>query len=204
MAYGVPALMLCMHVATGLICWWILRKGKKSIAAWNGEEEESIKRTENALGIGIFLSNIMQILNSFLYAAGLHLGDSADLPESHRKWILLAVLLLFAAGLFLMMVVQKKIVDAVKLINPEKRGNILDVHFQKKWEESCDEAQQLYIYKASYASFRAVQFTCILLWVICVCADLAFQTGLFPVLLVSILWMVSTVTYMIATVKLEK
>lgn len=204
MAYGVPVLLFVLNAVTGLSCLHIIKKAKKSVALWDGEEEENIKKTEDSLGTGLFLSNIMYICNCFLYAAGMHLGLEMDLLKMHQRCIFLAVLLLFLAGMVLLVAVQKSIVDITKKINPEKRGDVFDLHFRRQWEESCDEAQKLHIYKAGYAAFKATQTTCLFLWVACVCADMAFHVGLLPVLMVSILWLVSTASYMIMGARLEK
>ena len=40
----------------------------------------------------------------------------------------------------------------MKRIQPLKRG-CGDARFTQKWLESCDEAEQMVIYKASYSSF---------------------------------------------------
>ena len=51
-------------------------------------------------------------------------------------------------------VLQARIIQAVKRVAPEKRGNVFDTRFQKDWYQSCDEAERQQIGNASYASFR--------------------------------------------------
>ena len=40
-------------------------------------------------------------------------------------------------------------------MNPEKKGSIFDMHFSKKWADSCDEAEMIMACKAGYKSFKA-------------------------------------------------
>ena len=37
--------------------------------------------------------------------------------------------------------------------DPSKKGDAADLHFEKEWLESCDEAEQTIIYKTSYKTF---------------------------------------------------
>ena len=47
------------------------------------------------------------------------------------------------------------IVELEKKLNPEKKGDVIETNFSKKWEDSCDEAQKMIIYEAGYRAYRA-------------------------------------------------
>ena len=51
-------------------------------------------------------------------------------------------LILFLASVAVLVVLQQKIVDLERRINPEKRGSVYDMKFQKTWMDSCDEAER--------------------------------------------------------------
>ena len=38
--------------------------------------------------------------------------------------------------------IAKLVVDLEKKLNPEKKGSVFEMQFQKTWLESCDEAQK--------------------------------------------------------------
>ena len=84
--------------------------------------------------------------------------------------------------------VVQKLVNLTKEINPEKKGSIYDVKFQKKWEASCDEAELFAIYKSAYRSYCITQRLCIILWLFCIIGGFVWGFGAVPVLLVSIIW----------------
>ena len=92
---------------------------------------------------------------------------------------------------------QQKLVNLTKEINPEKKGSIYDVKFQKKWEASCDEAELFAIYKSAYRSYCITQRLCIILWLFCIIGGFVWGFGAVPVLLVSIIWgtMITSYSY---------
>ena len=47
------------------------------------------------------------------------------------------------------MIIQQRCVDAVKRMNPEKTASVYDVKFQRKWMDSCDEAEKIIVGKCA-------------------------------------------------------
>lgn len=39
-------------------------------------------------------------------------------------------------------IIQQKAVDITKIMYPEKTASVYDLKFQKKWVDSCDEAEK--------------------------------------------------------------
>ncbi len=76
--------------------------------------------------------------------------------------------------------------------------------FAKKWEESCDEAEKINIYKSAYKSYRSVQMTCMVLLLVCILGDFVWHFGLMPVAMVSIIWIVQTTSYSLESIGLTK
>ena len=46
-------------------------------------------------------------------------------------------------------------VDAAKKTNPEKTASVYDTKFQKKWLDSCDEAEKIMIGKCAFKAYAA-------------------------------------------------
>lgn len=171
-------------------------RAKRRFSQWNGEEETVIEQVENDLSKGMLLTQINQIVSFFFFAAAFYV-----MPTSLLSLLPLAS---FMLALFLIMLFQKQAVDFLKTINPEKHGSVFDFNFQKKWVESCDEAQQLLIYKAAYKGYLAGLYTCLALWLICVLANIAFDVGLLPVACVTLIWLVITIVYHVESYRLQK
>ena len=102
------------------------------------------------------------------------------------------------------MLTQRRIVDLTKLMNPEKHGSIYDVHFQKAWMESCDEAEAMQIYKAAFHAYRLTVRACSILWMVLVVASIAVPMDLTALCCVSFLWLLLTVSYSKYAMRLGK
>ena len=77
------------------------------------------------------------------------------------------------------------------------------MQFQKKWFESCDEAEKLIIGQCAYKAYSAATKVCGALWLIFSLSALFLNTGLLPILTVCIIWGVSQCVYSYWAVKLS-
>ncbi|MGM9946785.1 DUF3169 family protein [Floccifex sp.] len=104
------------------------------------------------------------------------------------EWILpFFVLLIF--DIVWMVVLQNKVIQAIQVMNPEKKGNILDTKFQKEWFESCDEMEQIKIGQSCYKTFQIMSK----IYLVCMIFICAFSMiGLmspFWILGIGLLWL---------------
>ena len=138
------------------------------------------------LKVPAFLGSSFAFLGGFATVAELDTGIFANM--SYGEKLPYACGGVFVAGLIILTIEQQKLVNLTKEINPEKKGSIYDVKFQKKWEASCDEAELFAIYKSAYRSYCITQRLCIILWLFCIIGGFVWGFGAVPVLLVSIIW----------------
>lgn len=202
--YGVPmvlqavepyAIAIVTFITMG-IGWVIYFQCKKALSGQEIEDEDILDRVEYRLNYPLLLCNICMIMAFFFFAVSIVFTDSAV--------SILSRVAVFMISVAITIVLQQKVVDLVKTINPEKKGSVYDSDFSRKWESSCDEAERLSIYKASYTSYKTTNMTCIALWVILTLISLIYQLGILPIVVVSIIWMVQTVSYCVAAMRLEK
>lgn len=196
--YANIGVMVIMFIPT----IYLYQKSRKLYQQWDGENEEQLAVIEIKLSYALWLTSLTVILSFFFFAIGvLQLsGGKAFLTGSYivgwlGGFILVTIFTVIA---------QQKIVNFQKEINPEKKGSVFDQKFAKKWEESCDEAEKLAIYKASYKSYRAVTITCLILWAICIMCSTIWDFGLLPITFVLIIWIVQTTSYSFECIRLEK
>ncbi len=177
-------------------------KAKTLYEAWDGEDETTAERAEHLLEVLLLWENVLQILCFFCFGCG-----AAYLKRTESAYVFLTVMVSIAALLLFLVIAvltQRRIVDLVKLMNPEKHGSIYDMHFHKVWLKSCDEAEALQIYKAAFHAYRLAVLACTLLWMVLVVASMAFPMDLTALSCVSFLWLLLTVSYSKYAMKLER
>lgn len=190
-----PWAMLGTTLVSLAVILWLYRGAKGLFESWDGEEETVMDRAEEKLSWGLLVISVQMVLDLFFFPAGT-IGQGLGALWS---------VLLFVVSLLALVLAQQKIVDLTRKMNPEKQGSVYDPKFQKKWFESCDEAEQKQIGQAAYKAFRAVTGACGLLWLVLILLSYAFQINiLLPVFLVCALWMVLSVSYTLECIRLGK
>lgn len=182
------------------------KKCRKRFEAWDGEDENVYDWLDEKLNYVLMAASLNMILGYFFFGAAMYceeLWDSSSY-EGASLWyaaITIAGLLYVTA---VVIRVQKRVVNFSKEMNPEKRGSVYDTKFQKKWMESCDEAERLLIYKACYKAYMVTQSTCVCLWVVTTFGLMIFDTGLLPMVCVIIIWLAATIGYLAESMRLSK
>lgn len=172
----------------------------------NPDDDDLWDSLEDSLNRPMILANVMQIVNLFFFGCFLYIVESAGYGKDGGFETviiitdILLIVLIFVAGIL----IQKGVIDIEKKLNPEKQGNVFDFKFNEVWLSSCDEAEKLILYKATWQAFKNTQIVCIILLVLSILGMLAFQTGIYPMLCICIIWMVNSLSYMLKAAKLEK
>lgn len=116
----------------------------------------------------------------------------------------IAAVAAFIAVMVETIVVQQRCVDAVKRMNPEKTASVYDVKLQRKWMDSCDEAEKIIVGKCAYKAYAAANTACAVLAIIFAVCALIFNTGFLPSLAVCVNWFVLQFIYYSETVRCSK
>ena len=206
----IPIIYVALMVVLYTYSFLNYRKAKKLIDDWNGFDEEVLDEADKMLGLALEPSNIMMVCNFFLYSAMTYISgvtipgieENSGVKEG-LPFLTIAVAV-FVLNLVIITVIQKKVVDLTKKINPEKRGNIFDSEFNKEWLSSCDEAEKLSIYKAGYKAYQATSFACLIMWLLSLIGMLLFDTGILPSVCVFAIWLTMVLAYTIACHNIEK
>lgn len=192
-----PYAVLILTVATALLVFLFYGQARKLYTAWDGEEEETLNRMEAKLSIALMVSGIETIL--FLLFSSIWIASVTDMVNNDSMQKALVKIVCYLVGFVIMMFSQtfgiQNIVNFEKEINPEKKGSVYDVKFQKKWMESCDEAQKMMIYQAGYASYQTVNKLCSLLMLCNMAGVMLWDWGIVPAFMVAIIWGASMLSY---------
>lgn len=182
---------------------YLYNKSRKRYLAWDGENEEEISQIEMALSYILWITSLVLIFSFFFFAVGFSVNTGKT--DEYIPWInIICWIVGFISAITFTTISQQIIVNFEKEINPEKQGSIYDLNFQKKWVNSCDEAEQLNIYQSAYKSYKVVNITCIILWLFCVLGMDIWHFGLMPATMVTIIWLFQTSSYSLESIRLAK
>ena len=98
---------------------------------------------------------------------------------------------------------QVRYIKVIQAAYPEKQADPTSLKFQKLWLESCDEAEKEMIYQSAYKSYIRVGQCVPVLLLVTMLGQLFFNTGVMAILVVAVIWLVATVTYVRSCVKLR-
>jgi len=202
--YAAPVILIIVFAFVFIYSLTGYFKSKKAIAHWDGEDEEYIEKVEARLGIiiSILTNGLVIVYCLFSICAYAQFFLMTDEQFFSIFPLTALVYLAFFASIFSSTFIQRACVGLVKKINPEKKGDTLSVNFQKEWEQSMDEAQKLMLYETGYRTYKVMNIALMLAWLICT-LGIMFGMGLMPSLVVSALWLTTTITYSVYGYKIE-
>lgn len=192
--YAAPWIIVAIVVLLPIICVPLYRSAKKKFSAWDGEDDEVADKIDEKLHVLMWITDTAIIVDFFLiaavYAGGLHSFDNADTTALVFVGIV-AFIMVFAEGI----IIQQKCVDATKKMSPEKTASVYDMKFQKKWLDSCDEAEKQRMAKRAFSAFNVTNITCMVLAIIFGISALVFETGFLPSLAICLIWLIHNCAY---------
>lgn len=191
---------LLFYLAGYLLLFQYIRRSK----CWDGEDEQYIKAVENGFSNLSNLAGIIMIINLLLFVVCQFLGTRDGTTREVRKNMSSVSVTVLAAAMVLIVLMQWLILRYIKRINPEKRGNLFALNFQKIWMASCDEAEQMIIFRSGYKAYRCVNAACIVCFCVLLELETVLQIGLVPIILVGIIWLTNVIAFARENRKLDK
>lgn len=195
-----------LMLAVGAVCvslaavWY--RKGQKIAVvalAGDGEDEAAFNAADQYYAHGLGALNVLTVLSFVLFGVSASAMGSMDDPLTTLWGVpVFCVLIIFG------MVGQGRFIKATKQLYPEKRGSVLDMKFQEKWYESCDEAERRQIGDAALVAMKATGKAVLLLFVVLILLSMVMDIGVLPILTMGTIWLVQTVSYHNAATKGQK
>lgn len=180
-------------IVFSVIMEYSAQKMKKS---WDGENEEVSDQIEKKIGLLMLVQGMAMPVSYMSFSIAF-----VYLEPGLKFMVLGGELLVF---IIVYMYLQKRAVDFVKIMNPEKQGSVFDFNFQKKWKNSCDEAERQLMGEAALTTFMVMAHICAFLWAGLFFAHIIFNVGLLPMILVLLLWMISQIVYQVKVMQLSK
>lgn len=168
---------------------------RKEIALLLGRENEEVSdMIDKRLSIVIWITSAALILSYFFIAASYSGGFAAFENENNIASFFVGIAAFFAI-MTEAVLIQQKCVDSTKKMNPEKTASVYDTKFQKKWMDTCDEAEKVMIGKCAFKAYAATNTVCTVLSVVLAVGALIFGIGFLPSLAVCLIWIVNQSVY---------
>jgi small-conductance mechanosensitive channel len=190
--WGLPVCVALLLIPAAVL----LGKARRAFAAWDGEDEAVAWAVEDRLNAVMLLGTLATIMGFFFLSVGM-----IYTWESLR---LLVNTAFFVVDMAVTMILQQRVVDLTRRMNPEKEGSVYDRKFKKKWLESCDEAERAQIGQASYQAFQTTSGICMVLWLVLLLGGLFYPTGILPTVAVLLIYGVLQGRYMIECIRMHR
>lgn len=198
-----PWIMLAIAVIILMVLVPYYKKAKKQLSQWDGEDEEVSDSVEEKLSIIQWVSSGALIISYFLIAAS-YSGGTAMFENVNNMIGLTVSIAAFLGIMAETVIIQQKSVDCVKIMNPEKTASVYDMKFQKKWLETCDEAEKIIVGKCAFKAFNITNSMCSVLAVVLAISALMFGIGFLPSFVVCLIWIVNMSIYCKECLKYSK
>lgn len=190
--------LLCVLLL--IVARWQLGKARALFAHWDGEDERLPDQVEHRLDWSMFWISLAQFVIFLVLGLCLSLTPVEALPPMTTFGLLVfcVVAIFFCIGL------QRRVVDLIRQMNPEKQGSVYDLKFRQKWYDSCDEAERRRIGEAAYAAYLATTYSSLILWVLMALLNLFLPIGPLPVLVALVPWGVAQLSYILHCIRADR
>ena len=187
-------IMVIIAILIPVLCVPIYNKAKKMLEIWDGEDELIYDEIDNKLSMILWITTTAYIFSFFLIAASYSVG-LAIFDNNKMFFNFIMSIVSFSIIMIEGIIIQQKCIDNIKKMNPEKRGSVYDMKFQKKWIDSCDEAEKIIIGKCAYKSCLVTNQICAILALLLAIGAFVFDIGFLPSFVVCIIWLVNQSIY---------
>lgn len=202
-----PVLLMASIFFCLLAAFIYYKKAQSHLSRTGLDNDDDFAQIDRDLGISMTILNMIFVV-AFLFfgifAAGLETIMHQFEQVSSFAGLVAVTIIVFLVGSFTSIYLQSRLIKLVKVLYPDKKGDLLELRFAKDWLESCDEAEQYIIYRAAYKTYRVTNQCLIFFWLIAVFGAMFFDTGLLPIILITTLWGVSSIVYCTQSAKLTK
>lgn len=191
--WGIPVSSLILLTASCLK----YRAAKRLHASWDGNDELIADTAEQQLNWSLLLTTLQLLLNFFFFSAAVVYWVPGRLT-------IIAEIAFFLVSSAVLVIIQQKVVDLTRKLNPEKQGSVYDLRFKKKWVNSCDEAEQKQIGQAAFKAYNVLNITCPILWGVLILLSFILEISLLPSFLVLLVWGIQSITYIVECIHIRQ
>ena len=181
----------------GLLLPYIaLIRAKKRIQNWSGFDGETddnfYEVTERYLHFSLGISYLDMIVIFILFP----LLTIATLKRNCSFALFLLCTLFFFIFSVFWSFLQRKSVEQLRILNPEKKGDPLELHFKRKWLDSLDEQEKSAAYAAAYKAFSSLKVISYGFVIVLLLFTPFFNVGFLPFFCIGCMWLIPSAVYL--------
>ncbi len=200
---AMPVLMWLTVAATLAYCAPQLRRAQRIWQEGPGDEGEREQAADVHLTRSLTFSSLAQVVLFTCFginSAGVQTVMVQTEELDHLFLISLgAGILALLVGLAVLISLQRRTVNLVREMSPEKDGSVYQMDFQRLWLRRLDEAELARAHRAGFAAYRVGQGCCLVCWLLAVFGGMFGWMTWGAVLLVGLIWGAMTLTYCLAS-----
>lgn len=199
---SIPAMIVVAIVSIAYEEWNLSQTRKIGHMILKAEDEECDKweyllEKNSAWGTGI--NTVSMVLAILILTTGYSIPYIEEGHALSTFILSILFLVLYCYDCFW----QARLVKETQKIFPQLQGDPSSVKFHQQWLDSCDEAEKEYIYQSAYKCYIQMGKWVQILLLITMLGQLIFQTGVMAILVVAVIWLVMTTTYLKSCVQLK-
>lgn len=191
-----PYLLLLNTVLCIVVIHFNINKNSKLLEK---NDDSLYDLIERSLSKVLVWTSVLIFINFLLFGLGFY-----NIKYNSMNAIFsLVIIAIFVISLFVAVMYQNKIVNMVKQMNPEKKGDVYDKKFGEKWLDSCDELEKMIIYKTCYKLYELMSKVISTLFIVFTVLGMVYDIGILVVIVLGFLQCVLVFGYMYYANKLE-
>lgn len=168
------------------------------------EECDELEYQEEKIGAwGLNGSNLVQVLVFLVISVGYSEKYLSGLGKTAGNFMIVVVFFLICIvyeGIW-----QMRYIMVIQRSHPEfSDADPSSMKFQKQWMDHCDEAEKEVIYRSAYQTYMLLGKVIPVVLVITMLTNLLYDTGLMAVVVIAVLWILSTLFYTHSCVTMRK
>lgn len=185
-------IQLAVWMLTGVCSLLLMNKAKKlAPLAESDEGWEAEKKAGGAQNMALTLTSVNLAIQFVAFGIGF------DKMNPFALW----TVILFLVSTISMACLEIAVINQVKKMNPMKQGDPGTLSFAKAWEESCDEAERLQIYRCGYKAFQVTKYSLMFGLLVAIIGKVNMGTDSMSILLLGLVFLIQSVSYGIYSLK---
>lgn len=185
-------IQLAVWLVIGGISLFLMNKAKKLAPLAEADDGwEAEKKAGGAQNTVLTMTNVNFVVQIMVFGIGL------DQKNPYALWSVA----LFLVSTISMACMEIAVIKQVKKMNPMKKGDPGDLTFARAWENSCDEAEKLQIYRCGYKAFQVTRYTLMFGLLAAIVGKMNLGTGNMPILLLGVVMLIQSISYGIYSMK---
>ncbi len=202
-AYIMPWLFLTFTIVCTVIGFINIKKAKRMIDSWDGEDDDHIAIADKILSNVTGISNIMMIGSQILFGLTTYQLVNLFSQLEGKGSLFFFNIAIYLIDLILSVYLQNAVVTLVKKYAPEKKGNVMDMKFQDVYYKSLDEAERQIVGDASYQTMTFMSKVFSPMMLCSTILGMFLPIGLLCTFFIGLCWLIMSMYYVHICKKLE-